>query len=66
MTEWAVRVKWPDGWMWVTELAEGMDFSTPIVKTHATREAAERSAELWRIPGKEERVEVVEYDKNTK
>ena len=64
MTEWAVKVRWDNGWMWVTELAEGMDYSTPVVKTHPTQEAAERAASLWRIPGKEENVKVVRYDAN--
>lgn len=65
MTDWAVMVRWETGWMWVTEVAEGMDFTTPVVKTHSTREQAERSAEMWRLPGKEENVQVVQYDPNT-
>jgi len=67
VTEWAVKVRWDDDdWLWVTELAEGMDYTTPVVKTFSTQEEAERSASLWRIPGKDENVKVLEYDANSK
>ena len=64
MTEWAIMVPIDDDYMYVTQFVEGMDFSTPAVKTFATQEEAERAADVWRIPGKESRVKVVKYDPN--
>ena len=64
MTEWAIMVPFEDDHMYVTQFAEGMDFSAPVVKTFNTREEAERAADVWRIPGKESLVKVVEYDSN--
>ena len=65
MTEWAIMVPFDEDYIYVTELKEGMDFDTTEVKTFATREEAERTADFWRLPGKEELVKVVEYDPNT-
>ena len=65
MTEWAIMVPFEDDYMYVTEFAEGMDFSAPVVKTFSTREEAEQAADFWRLPGKEDLVKVVDYDSNT-
>jgi len=65
VTEWAIMVPFDEDYIYVTELKEGMDFDTTEVKTFATREEAERTADFWRLPGKEELVKVVEYDPNT-
>ena len=64
MTEWAIMVPFDEDYIYVTELKEGMDFDTTEVKTFATREEAEREAEVWQVPGKESLVKVVEYDPN--
>ena len=64
VTEWAIMVPFDEDYIYVTELKEGMDFDTTEVKTFATREEAEREAEVWQVPGKESLVKVVEYDPN--
>jgi len=64
VTEWAIMVPIEDDYMYVTQFVEGMDFSAPTVKTFATRKEAEQAADVWRIPGKESLVKVVEYDPN--
>ena len=65
MTEWAIMVPFEDDYIYVTEFAEGMDFSAPVVKTFPTKEEAEQAADFWRLPGKEDLVKVVDYDSNT-
>lgn len=65
MTDYAIQIPWEDSYMYVTQLVEGADFGTIEVKTFVTREEAERAADVWRIPGKESNVKVVEYDPNT-
>lgn len=65
VTDWAIMVPMPeDDYVYVTEFVEGMDFHSPAVKTFSTREDAERAADFWRLPGKEDLVKVVEYDPN--
>jgi len=64
VTEWAIMVPIEDDYMYVTQFVEGMDFSAPTVKTFSTRKEAEQAADVWRIPGKESLVKVVEYDSN--
>lgn len=50
--------------MYSTELVEGMEYNTPVVKTFDTQEEAEQVADFWRLPGKENNIKVVEYDPN--
>lgn len=66
MTSWAIMVPIDtDDYIYVTEFVEGMDFRSPAVKTFDTQEEAERAADVWRLPDKEDLVKVVEYDSNT-
>lgn len=65
MTEWAIMVPFENDYIYVTEFVEGMDFRTPVVKTFPTQQEAERAADFWRLPGKEDFIKVVEYDSNT-
>lgn len=58
VNEWAVMVPTDGEWMYVTEVALGMDFSVPVVKTHSTKKEAEKSALVWG-----ENAKVVEYGK---
>jgi len=62
VTEYAIRVKFDDEWMMVSEIVECMDYFKPVIKTFDTREAAQEHAEIFTVKGKEENVEVVEYD----
>jgi len=65
VTKWAIMVPMSENdYVYVTEFVEGMDFSAPSVKIFDTQEEAERAADFWRLPGKEELVKVVEYDPN--
>jgi len=46
--QWAIKVRISeDDWLYVTEIAEGMDYNTPVVKTFATKEEAKEHALIW-------------------
>jgi len=46
--QWAIKVQISeDDWMYITEIAEGMDYNTPVVKTFGSKEEAKENALIW-------------------
>lgn len=60
--KYAIKINFDsDTWLYVTEDSGKCDFDLQA-KLYDTREQAEKDAKIWRIPGKEINVEVVEYE----
>jgi hypothetical protein len=62
-TQWAIKIplsEKKDDWLYLTEITEGMDYNTPVVKTFNTKEEAKQHALIWGT-----KVEIVKYGKSS-
>ena len=56
--QWAIKVQISENdWVYITEIAEGMDYNTPVIKVFSTKKEAKKHALIW---GKN--AKIIEYD----